>query len=420
MIKKLLAICLMLALLMPMGVLAQEIDYAADAKLVLEQMLAGDVDAFYDRLSPEVQAVLSKEDMAASGSQVTMAMGALTSWGEATVLGGIVTIPMEFEAMQVIGQVIYGEGGTIIGLGMSPAQSAAARDTTLAENEEDFAVGGYALPGVLTLPADIAEGTLVPAVVLVHGSGPNDRDESLGDIKIFRDIAQGLAAEGIAVLRYDKRTYAIREGIIEFPMEEIQNITVYDETIEDAVAAVAQLREDARIDPDRVYVLGHSQGGMMAGRIQQEGADANGLIILAGTLRHLGELVVDQLSAIDNGTGMLASEIETAKALPEMTEAEAHETMLLGSYAYNVWEEMQHDLVAAAEANEAPVLVLQGTEDQNVYADVDYVLWEEFAAAHPDKDMELHLYEGLDHVFAVDGHFSPEVLADMIAWVKAH
>lgn len=419
MMRKLLALCLMLALLMPVGVLAQEIDYAADAKLVLEQMLAGDVDAFYDRLSPEVQAVLSKEDMAASGAQVTMAMGNLISWGEATVLGGIVTIPMEFEAMQVIGQVIYGEGGAIIGLGLTPAESAATRDTTLAEGEEDFAVGAYALPGVLTMPLNIAEGEQVPAVVLVHGSGPNDRDESLGDVRIFRDIAHGLAAEGIAVLRYDKRTYAIREGMIDFPMEEIPNITVYDETIEDAVAAVAQLRQDPRIDPTRVYVLGHSQGGMLAVRIQQEGASANGLIILAGTLRHLGELVVDQLTAIDQGAGMLTSEIETAKALPAMTEAEAREAMLLGTYAYSIWEEMQHDLVAAAEANEAPMLILQGTEDQNVYAAVDYVLWEEFASAHPDKDMELHLYEGLGHALDVDGHFSPEVLADMIAWVKA-
>src|SRR5690606_32751665 len=92
--------------------------------------------------------------------------------------------------------------------------------------EEGIMVGkgtDYELGGTLTIPEN-AEGKL-PAVILVHGSGPNDRDETLFSYKPFRDIAWGLAEQGIAVFRYDKRTFAYGPESVKNP----KAFTVYEE-----------------------------------------------------------------------------------------------------------------------------------------------------------------------------------------------
>ncbi|MEG0767506.1 MAG: alpha/beta fold hydrolase, partial [Clostridia bacterium] len=136
----------------------------------------------------------------------------------------------------------------------------------------------WALPGTLTVPT-AATGKM-PAVVLVHGSGPNDRNESVGGTAIFRDLAHALASRGIAVLRYDKRTLV--HGA-QFTPEIINGLTVEQETIEDALSAIAQLRADSRIDPARVFLVGHSMGAMLAPRIDAEGGNLTGLVLMAGT-----------------------------------------------------------------------------------------------------------------------------------------
>jgi hypothetical protein len=113
-------------------------------------------------------------------------------------------------------------------------------------HEKNVTVGAgteWALPATLTLP--VGNGPF-PAIVLVHGSGPNDRDETQGPNRPFQDLAWGLASQGIAVLRYDKRS-RVHPG----KLTALANLTVKDETIDDALAAVALLRETPEIDPKR-------------------------------------------------------------------------------------------------------------------------------------------------------------------------
>src|SRR5690606_19348563 len=128
-----------------------------------------------------------------------------------------------------------------------------------------------ALPGTLALPKGKAPGAGFPAVVLVHGSGPQDRDETVGANRPFLDIARGLAAQGIAVLRYDKRTQARPQDFA------AGDYTVDDETTNDAITAVAALGAAEGIDPDRIHVLGHSQGAMLAPRIAAHSGHVAGL-----------------------------------------------------------------------------------------------------------------------------------------------
>src|SRR6185436_17145233 len=91
-----------------------------------------------------------------------------------------------------------------------------------------------------------------PGVVLVHDSGAADRDETAGGVKVFRDLAEGLASRGIATLRYEKRTrqYAAKTA-------GLRGMTIEDEIVEDAVRAAALLRAQKEIDPKRVYVVAH-------------------------------------------------------------------------------------------------------------------------------------------------------------------
>ena len=161
--------------------------------------------------------------------------------------------------------------------------------------EERIVIGEntkYPLNGLLTLPADVA--TPVPAVVFVHGSGASNMDEKVGKLTPFKDLAQGLARHGIASVRYDKRSFAhgfkmLRDKGLE--------VTVKTETIDDAILATELLKKDPRIDPERVFIIGHSMGGMLAPRIDAEGGNYAGLIIMAGSPRKLEEIILDQNEA---------------------------------------------------------------------------------------------------------------------------
>ena len=127
-------------------------------------------------------------------------------------------------------------------------------------------------------------------MILVHGSGPHDRDETIGPNKPFRDLAHGLASQGIAVLRYEKRT---KEHPVRMAMS-VNTITVKEETIDDAVAAFEALKSQEKIDPKRIFVLGHSLGGTLLPRIGKAKDGIAGFISLAGSTRPMEDLVLEQ------------------------------------------------------------------------------------------------------------------------------
>ena len=124
----------------------------------------------------------------------------------------VVLVTCQFERTALDTKVVFDAKGRVAGLFFVPSHAAAnasgpppyARTNAFREKEFTVGRGEWRLPGTLTLPS--AGGGLWPAVVLVHGSGPQDRDETIGANKPFRDLAWGLATKGIAVLRYEKRT----------------------------------------------------------------------------------------------------------------------------------------------------------------------------------------------------------------------
>ena len=158
----------------------------------------------------------------------------------------------------------------------------------------------YPLNGLLTIP-DGASGP-VPAVVMVHGSGASNMDEKVIKLTPFKDLADGLAAHGIASLRYDKRTFVHGRKMMK---ENAAGMTVREETIEDVLLALELLRSDKRIDSDNIFILGHSMGAMLAPRIDAEGGNVKGLIMMAGTPHRLEDIVLRQLEQSRGGNPLL-------------------------------------------------------------------------------------------------------------------
>ena len=288
----------------------------------------------------------------------------------------------------------------------------------------------WALGGTLTLPTGPPP---YPAVVLVQGSGPSDRDETIYQNRPFADIADALTARGIAVLRYDKRTYAYSKQMA----ADVAGITVEEETIQDAIAAAGLLRADARIDAGRVFVLGHSLGGMLAPRIDAEGGSFAGLIILAGSPRPLSDILIDQVTAqVAYLTGVqkvigqkqLDALVASLASLETMSDDVARQVTISGASGYYFREMNEHPASDYLAGLTKPVLILQGDADFQISVTKDFGAYQSLLAGR--SNVTFTLYPGLNHLFMTSttgtadeyktpGHVDAAVLRDIADWILA-
>ncbi len=299
---------------------------------------------------------------------------------------------------------------------------------SFSEVEVTVGVGEWSVPGTLSLPNRPMP---VPGVILVHGSGPNDRDESVGASRPFRDLAGGLASRGIAVLRYDKRTLVHGAKMVGAA------ITVQDEVIDDALAAIALLREREEVDPEQILVLGHSLGGMLAPRIALADSHLAGVIVMAGPSRPLEDLVMEQIQYLAEIDGevteqekermkMIALEVAAIKALDAADSA--FDDMIL-SAPVSYWLDLrQFDPVATALTLKQPLLILQGGRDYQVTID-DWNGWR--AGLSERNDVRFKMYPSANHLFVfgegastpqeydLPGHVAAEVIDDIAQWIRS-
>jgi uncharacterized protein len=354
----------------------------------------------------------------------------------------VVLVSCQFEQATLDAKVVFDDKGLVAGLFFLPrsAPAAASEPPPYARtndfHEKEFTVGRgeWQLPGTLTLPSS-GIGPW-PAVVLVHGSGPNDRDETIGVNKPFRDLAWGLATRGIAVLRYEKRT---KEYAAKFAEPANSRLTVQEETIDDALGAVAQLRALDSLDPKRIFVLGHSLGGMVAPRIGQADPRIAGLIILAGCLaRPLEDVIVEQERYLFSLKGKPSAaeqakltEFESIAArVKKLTAADVSSSALLMGAPPAYWLDLrQHDTLAFAKELKQPMLILQGGRDYQATPE-GFDRWKEALGAKPNVTFKF--YPKLNHLFITGegkstpdeyeepGHVAEAVVDDMAGWIRGH
>jgi fermentation-respiration switch protein FrsA (DUF1100 family) len=351
----------------------------------------------------------------------------------------IVIVTCEFEKTSLWARVVFDRQGRITGLRFMPPEveykaPAYVKKDTFHDTEVTVGDGDWALPGTLSLPS--GDGPFA-AVVLVHGSGPNDRDETILGNKPFRDLAWGLASHGIAVLRYEKRTRQHGAKLVKVLGKD--GITIKEEVLDDALAAAALLRKTKGIDPKRVFVLGHSLGAMLAPRLGKEDAALAGLILLAAPARPLEDLFLEQVTYGMSLEGELTdkqkAELEKFKQQvervkdPKLSPTTPGSELPLGTGgAY--WLSLRgYEPAKVAAGLELPLLVLHGERDDQVTME-DFAGWKKAMAGR--KNAELKSYPKLNHLFAEGegkskpaeyqrvNHVAGEVIDDIAAWVKKH
>ena len=256
----------------------------------------------------------------------------------------------------------------------------------------------WKLKGTLTLPDGAGP---FPLAVLVHGMGIADRDYSSGALKPFRDLAEFLAEQGIATIRYDKRLKTYH-----YQMITDVDLTIYDEFVEDALAAAELARTLERIDPAGIFLICHSLGGYMIPKIAETDADnmIAGYIALAAPARPLQDMIMAMVETSTLLKTMTATQIadykrpylESYELLKTLSESDrGGQSALLGYYPTYWLSLAGYDpLVEAARLNK-PLFFLQGGSDDLVAA--DFTMWQ--AALNRYEKAEFKFYPALTHLF---------------------
>jgi alpha-beta hydrolase superfamily lysophospholipase len=345
--------------------------------------------------------------------------------------GHAAVIPLQYEKTWLELQIGCAADGSVRGLFVRPgsAPGPVAMESSDAWSERELAVAssGLSLPGTLTLPTAAVKA----GVVLVHGSGPNDRDETIGPNKVFRDLAHGLAERGIAVLRYDKRSRAFPESFAG------KAFTVDEEVVDDAVAALKLLGAQPELAGKPVLVVGHSLGALLAPRIAAR-SDVAGVVMLAAPARPLTEMMPFQMSYIFNLDGAISDEerkqldaVEAqAKRIDALGEADKDDlTPLLGAPASYWLDLASYDAFAQAKALRKPILLLQGAGDYQVTMNEDFLPWQ--LQMKSVEQFTARSFNGLSHLFMpagdppgpndyqTAGHVDPSVINELALWIKS-
>jgi dienelactone hydrolase len=354
----------------------------------------------------------------------------------------IVLVTCEFEKATLDARVVFDKAGKTAGFGFVPTAPpvkyeppAYADPAKFEETEVTVGSGEWALPGTLTRPKGAGP---FPGLVLVHGSGPNNRDEELGPNRPFKDLAWGLATRGIAVLRYDKRSKVYGKKIVADPKLEA-SMTVKDETIDDALAAAGLLQKTKGIDPKRVFILGHSLGGFLMPRIAlaAEPLRIAGFISMAGLTRPLDDTIIRQMTYLYGLAGNTLSDadrkklqdIEDAVAkIKALSDADKASTVKLVGAMPAYWLDLRgYDPPETAKKVRQPMMFLQGGRDYQVQT-VDLENWKKALGSR--SDVEFHLYAKLNHLFyegeglltpleymQKHGSVAPYVVDDIANWI---
>ncbi len=309
----------------------------------------------------------------------------------------------KFSEMGVIATYYFAENGSLIGIFFNFYEVKESIDELASGYEEvDYMVGVNKTQNAKLVKSVEGKGDTV--VLLVAGSGPNDLDESIYGNTVFKDIAYGLAENGIDSFRFDKVTKAIQDA--KYEPADAKRFTVQEEYLYDVKEITEMLKG---MGYEHIYLLGHSQGGLLAPRLYEDnGGVYDGLILLAGSPRTLSDIGLDQatnqINTLDEENkklydGYIDAEKAKIENLDKYTDEELYEITIIGMPAYYIKEMNSYDAGEIAKNIDKPFLILQGSKDFQVFEKADYELWKEVLA--DKEDVTYVLYEDLGHLFTV-------------------
>jgi esterase/lipase len=287
--------------------------------------------------------------------------------------------------------------------------------------------GNIKLKGVYTSPR-IEGKDKYPLIVLIGGSGPTDEDETIVAEKPFKDIALGLAVQGIATLRFAKRTHT-------FPEKSKENVkTIFDEYSEDVKNVISFSKTMPNIDTSKVIILGHSLGGMLAPLLLKQNPSLAGAILLEANARPLEDLISDQLGYLSqfnkNIPGAYSPENIRSEvaAIKSITPSDSVKTYLNVKGTYWLSLKTYAPLKTVKSINNKKLLIIQGGKDYQV-TEIDYLLWKKAIGSRPNATFKF--YPKITHaIVETESKPSPAdymkplnvpyyVISDIAAWLIA-
>nr|WP_308033318.1 alpha/beta hydrolase [Bacillus cereus] len=399
----------------------------------LEQFQKNDFDQLYKNVTHEMNSKLPKDEFASKWNALISQLGpALDTESEvfsSKDKNGKVSITTVHRKKNLQTTFVYTKDGKVTDV-QTQLQPLIVKPEKGKKWEESSIKVGYnekKLNGLLTLPKGVEK---PPVAILLQGSGPNNMDSIIGTglNRPFADIAHGLAENGIASIRYDKRSYAYPNDVSD----------VETEYLYDAKEAVRLAKEDKRVDSNRIYLIGHSQGGLLGPKIAQDNPEIKGFVSMAGTLRRLEDIVLTQttlrLEQENLSNERKKEELDNTKAgvdkIKKLNSSDKTEVIL--GYPASYWNSLNKiDGASIVKNLSIPMFIIQGTTDFHVLEKVDYKLWQETLE---DKDnVSFKVYPGLSHLFMPGGsadkfdgsiynkpaHVDSQVIKDVSGWINA-
>jgi dienelactone hydrolase len=429
------------ALLLSALVLGQPtLDPTAAGRNALDLLLAGKYAEFNALLTDSAKGLLTSEFLRDRVGAELKSFGTLGGVGEPVKVqegkNSLITFPVRFSETSVNIQITLNDSLQVAAFHLHPGnaplppgreQPAYSKPDSFHAREVTIGDDDWKLGGTLLVPAGKPP---FPGVVLVHGPGPNDRDESIYSNQVFRDLAEGLASRGIAVLRYDKRTKVYGERMSEI------DFTLQQETVEDAVRAAALMRQQPEIDPDSIFVLGHSLGGYASPRIAAQDGSLAGLIFLAANARPIEDVALEQNDYVAHLNGGPSADVqkrldslkEEVAKVKQLDPGKPNPPVVLGLPVGYLLDLKGYDAAGQAKGLAIPMLFLQGERDFQVTM-TDFGIWK--SAMSERKDVTFHSYPKLNYLFITGerksspteyrtpGNVDAEVVGDIATWVLA-
>jgi pimeloyl-ACP methyl ester carboxylesterase len=414
------------------------VDPIVVARRALNLLLAGNYAELRAMFDQQMLAALTEETLRRQVGPQIARLGKPQSFGSPTTERvqdvTAVVFPGRFPAGNFNLVISIDHAGKVAGLFLQPAQpnepspGAGPAPTpwvrpeysvpaSFRERAVNVVTGNFSLPGTLTFP--VTPGPH-PAIVLIQGSGPSDRDESAFAYKPFRDLAEGLASRGIVVLRYDKRTFTYR------PPPSLEGFTPEAETVDDALSALALIRRQPEVDRNQVFLLGHSFGGYLAPRVATKDGRLAGLVILAADLRPLENVIPEQSQQAGANNQELA---DLQRQVASIKVLHAGETGFYLGLPASYWLDLKwYDPVAQTRVLRCRVLLIEGGRDFEVPAE-DENRWKSALAS--DRNATVLIYPNLNHFlvpgtrpsspaeYSTPGHVALAVINDIANWIKS-
>jgi dienelactone hydrolase len=445
--------------------------WVATGQQAIQEMAGGQFDKVEAEYDPKMTAANPPGRLAGAWGSILKQEGAFESVvgvraGKVKDLD-VALFTCKFDKALVDVEIVFNSDGKIAGLHFGQHQNpmpswtapSYAQPSSFTETPLDLVNGAFDLPGTLTMPNGNGP---FPAVVLLQDSGPHDEDETVGADKPLKDLAWGLASHGIAVYRFTKRTAKYGEKSNADPSK----LTVDDEVISDARAAVGLVAKQPKVDASRIYLVGCGFGGYLAPRIATGDDQIAGIVAMAANSQPLEKdllaaaqfiakedaaetqaAAADKPSLAPKTPGSDATPAPPAKpsAADEQLVARAEDSakqidspalkpgdtvpVLGGTMPAGYWLDLRnYDPVQTAERLRIPLFFLQGGRDFQVSPDRDFKAWQT-ALAHR-RNVTLKLYPDLDHIFVFGtgpllqgyskpSHVDEQVITDVSAWISA-